>query len=147
MFKLPEGATLEGDDLTAVQGFAKDLNLTQEQAQKLVDRELSVRESVNASLQAEAQSARTAWTEAAKTDTEFGGDKFDENLGLAKTALETFGSPELKTMLEKSGMDNHPEAIRFFYKVGQAISEDKLVQGDGKAPEPKRFFTNSNHAL
>jgi hypothetical protein len=64
-----------------------------------------------------------------------------ENLSVAKKALDAFGSPELRVLLEQSGLGNNPEVIRFMFRAGKAISEDSFVgrsTGAGK-PMPKDF--------
>ena len=143
-FNLPEGVKLESEDLEAFTGFAKELNLSQEQAQKLLERDLAVRKSIEERVNAEADAAIKGWLEAARADKEYGGERFDANIAVARKALEAFGTPELKAMLDSSGLGNHPEAIRFMYRVGKAISEDKLVLGD-RRQEAKRFYTASDH--
>ena len=40
-----------------------------------------------------------SWTESVKTDKEIGGDKLAENLSVARKALDTFGTPELRDVL------------------------------------------------
>jgi hypothetical protein len=64
-----------------------------------------------------------------KTDQEFGGEKLSENLSVAKKALDAFGTPELRKLLDDSGLGNHPEVIRMMYRAGKAISEDRFVGG------------------
>jgi hypothetical protein len=124
-FNLPEGTPQESvADFAKV---AKDLGLSQEAAQKVVDLQIS---------QAAKQSA--TWADAAKVDAEFGGDKLAENLAVAKKAVEAYGSPELKTFLDKTGLGNNPEVIRFFYRAGKALSEDRVVQGgNSTTPGPR----------
>jgi hypothetical protein len=76
-----------------------------------------------------------------KGDKEFGGDKLSENLGVAKKALDAFGTAELRSLLNQSGLGDHPEVIRFMYRAGKAISEDRFVGGApavGKGA-PKNF--------
>ena len=66
---------------------------------------------------------------------------------VAKKALETFGTPELRTLLNESGMGNNPEVIRAFYRVGKAISEDKFVSGKATpadANDARSLYPNSN---
>jgi len=129
-FKLPDGVKLEGESLEELKTLAKESGLTQEQAQKLAD--LGAKQAQSFANQiAEQQKAVTAeWETQARTDKEFGGDKLDENLGVAKKALDTFGSPGLKEMLVKTGLGNHPEVIRLLVKTGKAISEDgRIVTG------------------
>jgi hypothetical protein len=85
--------------------------------------------------QAQAQhDARVAeWEGLTKSDKEFGGAKFDENMVMAKTALKQFGSPELVKLLNDSGLGNHPELVRVFVRAGKAISEDTFVTGGQSA--------------
>ena len=147
-FTFEGDAKLEGETLTELVEFAKGANLTQEQAQALAAREATRSQADAERVAAEAKKVTESWAGEARADKEFGGDKLEENLGVARKALDAFGSDKLREMLESSAMGNHPEVIRFFFKVGQAISEDKLVNG-GKPPAPKRFFNHptSNHAL
>lgn len=128
-FTAPEGVTLNPDAVTELKAFAAEKKLTQEEAQKLVDLGAKTMQQQHAALVSQIEQAQAQWSEASSTDKEFGGDKLAENVGLAKTALDKFGTPELSQMLKESGLGNHPEIIRAFYRVGKAISEDKTVPG------------------
>lgn len=143
-FKAPEGMQFDDVVIGAFSEVAKDLNLPQDQAQKVLDKMAPV----IAARQAEQfQAARTEWAEAAKTDKEFGGEKLTENLGTAKKALDALATPELRTLLEESGLGNHPEVIRVFYRAGKAISEDRFVAGQaGKTNQgdARRLYAASN---
>ena len=144
-FKAAEGITLDDSVVGAFSEVAKELNLTQDAAQKVLDKVAPVM----AARQAEQlQSLRTAWADGAKADKEFGGDKFDENLAIAKKGLETFGTPELRALLDESGLGNHPEVVRVFYRAGKAISEDRVVTGaSGSATTQstaQRMYPNMN---
>lgn len=130
---LPQGATLSVEQKTEFSTYAKGLNLTQEQAQKHLDRELKIRNDVESSVVSQQQAAvaklSTDWKAATQADPEIGGDKLQGTLATAVKARDAFGSPSLIKMLDDSGMGNNPEVIRFFAKVGAAMSEDKIVQG------------------
>lgn len=131
-FKLPEGVQLDDKGTTAFSEVAKELNLSQDAAQKVLDK----MGPVIAGRHAEALSqAKAQWVEATQNDKEYGGEKLSENLAVAKKALDTFGSPELRTLLNESGLGNHPEIIRAFFKAGKAISEDKFVPATGGSPK------------
>lgn len=131
-WKAPEG--FEGElDSAAIEQFepiAKELGLTQEQADKMVSLHAE-------SIQRAQQQARDnwaqqqeAWENDLRNDPDFGGAKFDENVGAAMKAVEKFGTPGLKEALESTGMGNHPELVRTFAEIGKAISEDKIVMGN-----------------
>lgn len=143
-FKAPEGTQFDDAVIGAFSEVAKELNLPQDQAQKVLDKMAPV----IAARQAEQfQAARTEWAEAAKTDKEFGGEKLTENLGTAKKALDALATPELRTLLEESGLGNHPEVIRVFYRAGKAISEDRFVAGQAgntNQGDARRLYAASN---
>jgi hypothetical protein len=143
-FKAPEGQKFDDTVLGAYSEIAKELNLPQDAAQKVLDKVAPV---IQARQAEQIEAVRTAWAESAKTDKEFGGDKLPENLATAKKALDTFGSPELKKLLNESGLGNNPEVIRAFYRAGKAISEDKFVGGKGAPPDAndaRSLYPNSN---
>jgi truncated hemoglobin YjbI len=125
-FKAPEGKEYDSAVLDSFSEAAKEANLTQEAAQKLLEK---VAPSLASRQQEQVEAIRNGWLESAKTDKEFGGEKLQENLGVARKALESFGSPELRKLLDDTGIGNNPEVIRFMFRAGKAISEDSFVSG------------------
>lgn len=122
-FAAPEGQALDANALAVFEPIAKELGLTQEQAQKLVDIYPQIQQQ-----QAEAWSKQIAeWGEQVKADKEIGGDKFNASVGLAQRALDQFGNPELREYLNASGLGNHPALVRFCAKVGKSMAEDSMV--------------------
>lgn len=122
-FAAPEGQELDANALSVFEPIAKELGLTQEQAQKLVDIYPQIQQQ-----QAEAWSKQIAdWGEQVKADKEIGGDKFNASVGLAQRALDQFGNPELREYLNASGLGNHPALVRFCAKVGKSMAEDSFV--------------------
>lgn len=124
-FEMPEGYTLDPAMGDKFKSLAKELDLTQEQAQKLIalDSERVVAQAQRV------QQASAEWLGQTQSDAEIGGDKLPENIAVAQKALAAFGTPELKALLEQTGMGNHPEIIRAFYRAGKTISEDNFVAG------------------
>jgi hypothetical protein len=137
-FKPPEGQQFDPEFLNVYSETAKELNLSQENAQKLIDKVSPVLEKQQL---AKIEAVRTEWFENSKADKEFGGDKLEANVGVAKQSLDKFGTPELKEFLNITGLGNHPEMIRFFYRVGKDLSPDTFVRGhkEGDKPGPKNF--------
>lgn len=129
-FKLPDGVELKSEAVDELKATAKEFGLTQEQAQRIADLGVKQAQGFAAQLVEQQKSLTTQWAEETTTDKEIGGDKLSENLGVAKKALDSFGTPALKTLLNQSGLGNHPEVVRFMVKAGKAISEDgQLVTG------------------
>jgi hypothetical protein len=141
---MPEGVELDEAAASEFTAIAKELKLDQAAAQKLADigAKMAQRQA-----DAHAQLVET-WTEQVKTDKEIGGDKLAENLGVARKAIDTFGSPELKALLNSTGLGNHPEVVKLAFKVGKAISEDGFVSGSPKGnttnDPAKKLFPNMN---
>lgn len=129
-FEMPEGIELDktaADEFTAI---AKELKLPKDAAKKLVDLEVK-----RVQGQREQHTALVeSWAESVKADKEIGGDKLNENLAVARKAIEAFGTPELKELLNSTGLGNHPEVVKAFFKAGKAISEDGFVRGAPKSP-------------
>lgn len=132
-FKAPEGHTLDEGVIAEFSNVAKELNLSQDAAQKMIDALAPKIAAQNReAFEKQITETRTAWVDSVKADKEFGGEKLNENLSVAKKALEKFGSPELRTLLETTGLGDNPEIIRAFYRAGKAISEDTIVPGGTK---------------
>lgn len=74
------------------------------------------------------------WEATAKSDPEIGGEKFDENIAVAKKALEAFGNPEFSALLADSGLGSHPDVLKFVIKAGASL-KDAPVIGGGETPE------------
>jgi len=140
-FKAPEGKQLDAETVEAFSEVAKELNLTQDAAQKMLT---AMSDKLGTRQAAQVEAVRSQWAESSKADKEFGGDKITENLSVAKKALDTFGTAELRTLLNDSGLGNHPEVIRFMFRAGKAISEDRYVgpstgSSNGKSNGPMDF--------
>lgn len=131
-FTVPEGVAIDAEITTAFEAKAKSLNLSQEDAQELID--LSARATLkdrNAFTEQVTQT-QASWLAASQADKEFGGDNLAENMAVAKKALN-FATPEFKTMLTKSRLGDHPEMVRFMFRIGKAMSEDGFVRGQQAA--------------
>lgn len=128
-FTFPEGAELDADVLTEFKGIAKELGLPQEKAQALIDLQAKVEASRLAATQKAMAAQAQQWADAVKADKEIGGDNYDKSVETAVKAIEKFGSPELRTYLNESGLGNHPELVKFCHRIGKALTEDTLVMG------------------
>jgi hypothetical protein len=127
-FKAPAGTEYDSGIVAAFEASAREANLPQLAAQKLLD---GMSPKI-AEMQVERATAiRKEWFEASRSDKDFGGAALEANLGIAKKALDTFGTPELNQLLVSTGLGNHPEIIRLMFKAGKALSEDTFVAGTG----------------
>ena len=132
-FTAPDGVTLDPEMSGEIGALAKELGLSQENAQKVVDIGAKLALKGASDQAAHVQSIHNDWREQSTNDKEFGGDKLAESLSIAKAAMEATATPQLQTLLDKSGLGNHPEVIRHFLKIAPAFAADKFVPGS-KAP-------------
>lgn len=134
-FTLPEGVSLDKGALEKFTPLAKDLDLSQEQAQKVVDLYAAeVLPHIHQAFAEQQAQKVESWLQASMKDQEIGGTRFDESVSIAKKALDAFGTPALKAALDDSGLGNHPEVIRLLANIGKRISEDRTastVTGNG----------------
>ena len=131
---------LDPEVLTAFGEVAKELDLPQEAAQKVLDKVAPVMQARQAAV---VEQVKLDWANESQADKEFGGESLNDNLEIAKSSLNAFGTDALKSLLQESGLGNHPEVIRFMYRAGKAISEDSYVGNSegavGKSNVPKDF--------
>ena len=128
-FTLPKGMEVDNKALESFVPLAKDLNLSQAQAQKVVDYEVQ-RVAEFTKTQEEAwQSMQEGWRTSTKSDKEIGGPAFDQSLAAAKKFLGAYGTSELIEALDATGMGNNPELIRTFARAGKAMGEDTMAIG------------------
>ena len=143
-FEAPEGMDVDEASLTQFADTAKELKLSQAQYQSLIEYDLQ-RQADAAKAMSDQYNNRVAdWANETKADKTIGGEALDENLGVAKRAIETFGDDDLAQIMaapsaenpDGLGLGNHPAMIRLFYRVGKSIGESSLVTGDSKVEGP-----------
>ena len=126
-FKAPEGTEFDPAILESYSGAAKEAGLTQDAAQKLIEKMAPALASRQA---AQITAIQEEWKAAAIADKEFGGAKLQENLGVVRKATDTFPSGvALRALLEQTGLGSHPDVLRYLYHVGKAVSADTFVGG------------------
>ncbi len=125
-FRPVEGVQFSDEVLGKFSEVAKELNLTQDAAQKMLDQ---VAPAIARQQYAAIRQLNEQWVSAVQADKEIGGEKLGANLAIAKKARDAFGSDGLRKLLNESRIGNHPEMVRFFVRAGQAISEDSFVPG------------------
>lgn len=124
--KAQEGNIYDSEVLEAYTEVARELNMSNESAQKLLDKVAPV---MVARQQEQIAAIQTDWRNQTTADKEVGGGKLDENLGVAKKALDALGTPALSQLLTETGLGNHPEVVRLLYRAGKQISQDGFIGG------------------
>lgn len=122
---MPEGFELDKAVSDAIGDVSRDLGLPQDKAQQLINGVLPAWQAHQVEQETK---LHDKWTAETKADEDIGGQKLDENLGLAKQAVKAYGNEDLQTLLD-GPLGSHPEVVRFLVKVGKDVSEDKFVGG------------------
>lgn len=138
--KMPDGVELDAELASALGPEFKELGLTNNQAQKLVDKYIEIQQKRGEDRAKSWGETVQKWADDAKADKEIGGDKWDGTVSNARRFIDTMGTPALKEFLNASGGGNHPELIRIFAKAGALIREDNPAsggaEGRGKPADP-----------
>lgn len=138
-FTLPEGISMDADTLDAFKGLAKELNIPQEAAQKLVDLQTKLATKQAEDLQSAVIAQSQKWAAEVRNDPELGGENYDKSVASAIKVIQAFGDPALTELLNDSGLGNNPALFRFCHRISAAISEDKFVMPGSQSNAPKEM--------
>jgi hypothetical protein len=134
--------------LAEVEPVLRELNLTNEAANKLAGVVAKVRaQEAKAADDALVQQGED-WVKQVRSDPDLGGAKFEATALSAQKAIAAFGTPELKELLNSTYLGNHPEVVRIFSRIGQALGEDKLNRqadagGTGQLSLAERLYPSN----
>lgn len=143
-WKFPENMTVDQSQLGEVNKmFAEfeleskaDHALVQKFGQKIIDRHI---ESVQAVAEKIAEAYKKSWQDQTKgwydsfiKDPEIGGNRKDETAAAAREFIRRHGGSEeqqkeLRTLMQTTGIGNHPAVIRAFAKATANLSEPTAV--------------------
>lgn len=132
--KLPEGTLLTQAEVDKIVSFAKDQGLSQESAQKLVEREHEILANYKDNQEQQFEQMREQWFKQVEGDKELGGDNLKATAEMARRALDKFAPDSLKKFFAESPYGNHPDVIRMFSKIGKAMQDDKIVLAGTQSP-------------
>ena len=110
--------------------------MTQEEAQELIDLQSKRSQDGETEKQASFKGLVGGWHKELKADEEFGGANYDRTVKLADAAMTKYGSPELRNIMNETGLGNNVHVVKAFAKMGKTISEDDIL-GDGKPSDGK----------
>lgn len=138
-FTLPEGLDMDAGTLDAFKGLAKELNISQESAQKLVDLQSTLATKQMEQMQEAVAKQSQDWANQVYNDPELGGANFEKNAESAAKVIQAFGPQGLRQLLSDSGLGNNPLMFKFCHSISKAISEDKFVMPGTQADTPKEM--------
>ena len=138
--KLPEGVQADEQLMTEFKALAQESGLKGPQAQKVVDLYVNaLKKQAETSAQL-AEKQILGWRDAVKSDEEMGGAAYEKNAALAKRGFEKFATPELKQILNATGLGDHPELVRFCMRIGKSMSEGSYSGGSAPVVGQEKQF-------
>lgn len=150
-FTKPEKWNGDDADVAALEAQAKALGLTQEQFNKLAAHQVEQNAAQIEAYKREHAQKIKDWEAESRNHPELGKGKFDQTAVVASKAVQwvdrVIGSPldvdgkqvgRLTAMLNETGFGSHPLFFEVFARIGQAMSEGKLVEGEPTKPELSR---------
>lgn len=132
--KLPEGTLLTQAEVDEIVSFSKEQGLSQESAQKLVEREHKILANYKDNQEQQYEQMRDILYKQVESDKELGGENLKTTAELAKRALNKFAPDSIKKFFAESPYGNHPEIIRMFSNIGKSMQDDKLVLSGTQSP-------------
>lgn len=143
-FTAPEGYTIDPKTLEAATPIFKDLGLSQDQAQKLVDFHTQQMIAAAKAPASEYEATRTTWRAQVDSDPDIKSAVMDGKagldavkIGISKT-LAALGDPALtadfKTAMDLTGAGDHPAFIKAMWKLASFVTEGSHVAGAKPSP-------------
>jgi hypothetical protein len=136
--KVPEGMSLDTEALEKFTPLAKELKLSNEQAQKLADIYAERQDAaIKAQREAYTQTVE-GWKKEVKADKEIGGTNLPITQATCRKALSAYDPDgEFTKLMDESGFGNHPAVLRFVNRVGKSVREDQGVKSSASAPKER----------
>lgn len=133
-FSLPQGYEGNEERLNAFRQRAFNLGLSQEQFTDLLNWDIeSDIENANAIAKARANALKETETHLKQE----WGDKYEENVEIARNAYEKLTSNEFREIMDRNGLKNDPIVVHTFHNLGIALSEDAFISAQERAKEKR----------
>jgi len=132
-FTATDGVTLDATIVEAATPLLKELNLNQDQAQKLVDfYNKTVGDQAKLAQDAVVE-MRTAWRNELAADKEIGSKlpAVTEAIGKMKAMLPADVRDAFSAAMDLTGAGDHPAVVKAIYKLSEFVVEGRPVSGSG----------------
>lgn len=143
-FTLPEGMEADAQGMEEFGALAKELDLSQENAQKLIDLQAALVQRASDDAWQVWADTQNEWAKEVRADKEFGGTNIDASKAAAKAFVLKYGGKEALQALQMTGAGNHPHVFKALARAGKELAEDEILSGasggDADVPLANRMF-------
>ena len=135
-FSIPEGHTLDTATIESATPIFRELGLSQDQAQKLVDFYSAKIGEINSQNEGFMEQMRTEWRNQLSADKEIGGklDAVKVDIGRALDRIPAEVRTAYKEAMDLTGAGDNPAIIKAMYSLAQLVNEGTPVRGDNPSP-------------
>jgi len=154
-FKVPEGFTLDGEVASEASAIFKETNLTQADAQKLVDFYVKhTKQAFEAPFNAYMEK-RQEWRDQINADPTMGGSKLNGVKVSIGRLIDSFGDAKVaeafRDAMDFTGAGDNPAVVRGLFELSKRLTEGTAVRGNGPATtgmrEPGREVPSTAQAM
>lgn len=143
-----DGSELAPEQAQGFNTFFKEAGLTQEQATKMFQAYNSELKDTNSANEQAVKQLRAEWYQQVLADKELGGQNLANTKMNIGRVMQKYGTPELSSYLNQTGLGLNPNFVRFMAKVGTAIGNDTaFINGKGTTEDPnqriKKLYSKS----
>jgi len=121
-FSLPDGYSAIPEQMEWVKEFGKQHGLTQEAAQSVVDKYVSLQQGQLATW----ENIKGEWATESRNDETYGGKNLEQSQQRANQVIDKFGDETLVSDLIELGLGNKLSVMRFLNKVYAATADDNI---------------------
>lgn len=142
--QLPEGFTIDEALAAEFAPLGKELNLSQQGANKLAQLLIKYQQSqvtperIAEYKKQEAATTQLRYEKMLSEDKEIGGGdetKMNAYVDVADVGYKAFASDELKSLLQELSLDYHPAVIKHFYRLGKLCGNDVVKKTSSSVPD------------
>ena len=141
-FTVPEGFTLDKEVAGDFGALAKEGNLSQGYAQKLVDFYVKLQQQMNNAPAEFYETKQNEWKSQINSDPEIGGSKWNGTRASIGRLFDSLGDANLtdgfREAMDYTGAGNHPAVVKFLARVAQRLTEGGPVRGGGPSLDGMR---------
>lgn len=139
-FKVPEGYELDGEVAKEAGGLFKGMNLSQTDAQKLVDFYVAKTQEANDAPYKVWEQKQEEWRNEVARDPDIGGKLQQVKTSVSRMidSLDPALARDFRSAMDYTGAGNNPAFIKAMYKLAQMLGEGEHVSGRAPSEHGQR---------
>lgn len=141
---MPEGMEVDETSQTQFLSILSDDKMSpKDRAQALVDLQGGLMTKAAESVAKAYSDLQEKWQNEVKADPELGGQAMQANLAQVSKMIDAYAGSDaekakVRAALDATGAGNHPDVIRFMFRLAKVVNEPGAVHGAPTVTEPSR---------